>query len=316
MGGDNFKHVAINYRSGKKRRCFDTVSIVVTNNRKALLLRCLKHLIQQNVDTDILIVNNASTDGTEEDLIDNGFLDEKRIHYIYISQNIGGAGGFHYGLKYAFDKNWEWFWLMDDDAEPQPTALENIAKVAEKNNIYGSTAVQLIDNQYMLCFPAKRINDSQFEIISDYENLSPIEQVEWIPFLGFYINRKIIHKIGFPDKYFFIRNDDIEYAIRAKNKGIKLYLIKDSVIAHPFQPTISFNILGHKIYYRGMPPWKMYYEVRNKIVIAKRHYTLLSAIKSIAGVSFQVVMSIFIETKKSSYCAAYIHGILNGVMQK
>jgi hypothetical protein len=62
-----------------------------------------------------------------------------------------------------------------------------------------------------------------------------------------------------------------------------------------------------------MPPWKMYYEVRNKIIIAKRHYTLLAGMISFAGVSLQVLLSLFIEKEKYAFVKSYLNGIIDGL---
>mgnify|MGYP000574976727 CR=1 FL=1 len=299
----------------QKQRYFDIVSIVVTHNRKKLLLNCLELLIKQTLGTDILVIDNASTDGTEKTLKITGIIDDKRIHYVYLDKNTGGAGGFYHGLRYAFEKGWKWFWLMDDDAEPMHNALEEIFRSAkDRHHIYGSAAVSNTDGGCMLCFPTKIISPSKIEIVEKYEDLSTVDQVAWLPFLGLLVNRSIIEKIGFPDKTLFIRNDDIEYAEKAKRKGIKSYLVKKSVIQHPFQPTIHITLFGRRLYYRSMPSWKMYYEVRNKIIIAKRYYSLFSGLKSFAGASLQIFLSIFIEKEKKAYLKSYIHGIVDGMM--
>ncbi len=297
-----------------KRRCNNIVSIVVTYNRKEMLLKCLDLLLNQKRQTDILIVDNASTDGTEHKLKSSGLMDEKRIHYVYLNQNTGGAGGFHYGLKYAFEHGWNWFWLMDDDAEPHIDSLEKLFLHASNyDHIYGSVAVSNTDGSVKLCFPAKIIIGSKTKIVEDYDKLASEERVAWLPFLGFFVHRNTIKKIGLPDKKLFIRNDDIEFSERAKKQSIGIYLIKESIIEHPFQPTIPFFLFSRQLYYRSMPPWKMYYEVRNKIIIAKRHYTLLSGIKSFSGVSLQVLLSLLFEKDKNAYLKSYFNGILDGI---
>jgi len=301
----------------KKPRCSDIVTIVVTCNRKSLLLNSLKLLLDQSMKTDILIVDNASTDGTESELKTSGLLDNERIHYIHLHINTGGAGGFHYGLKYAFDYGWSWFWLMDDDAEPHPDALEILIKHSpDENGIYASASIADIEGNIKLCFPVKVLHQNKISLIEDYLPLAEKEEVAWLPFLGFFLHRSSIMKIGYPDKDLFIRNDDVEYSERAKSHGINLYMIKDSLIDHPYQPTIPFKMFGRKMYYRSMPPWKMYYEVRNKIIIAKRHYSASSGIRSIAGVTLQVFLSIFLEKDKKEYLSAFIKGIIQGIRTK
>lgn len=312
------KQLKITVLSGDNlSRCSDIVTIVVTCNRKILLLNSLKLLLDQSMKTDILVVDNASTDGTESELRAAGLLDNGRIHYIRLNINTGGAGGFHYGLKYAFEQGWNWFWLMDDDAEPHRDALLKLVENAQdENGIYGSAAVADIVGKIKLCFPVKVLRHNKISLIEDYLPLAEKEEVVWLPFLGFFIHKSSITKIGYPDKDLFIRNDDVEYSVRARLQGINLYMIKESVIEHPYQATIRFNLFGQQLYYRSMPSWKMFYEVRNKIIIAKRHSPVLSGIKSIAGVTLQVAMSIVLEKSKMDYLSAYFKGIIEGIRTK
>lgn len=298
-------------------RSSDIVTIVVTCNRKGLLLECLRRLLDQSLKTDVLVVDNASTDGTESELKLSGLLDNERIHYLHLNINTGGAGGFHYGLKYAFDRGWNWFWMMDDDAEPHHDALEKLVEQSQdENSIYGSTAVADIQGKIKLCFPIKTLQGKQISLIEDYLPLDEREQVAWLPFLGFFLHRNTILKAGFPDKELFIRNDDVEYSERAKRLGINLYMIKESIIDHPYQPTIPFAILGKQMYYRSMPPWKMYYEVRNKIIIARRHYPVFKGMKSIAGVTFQVFLSLILEKEKKDFLRVFFKGMIDGLRSK
>jgi GT2 family glycosyltransferase len=298
----------------QKLRQFGIVTIVVTYNRKDILIKCIDLLFNQTMATDILIVDNASDDGTEIKLKHTGLIDEKRIHYIQLNRNVGGAGGFYYGLKYAIEKGWQWFWLMDDDAEPRIDALEKLfEQVNSCNHLYASAAVSNMDGGKKLCFPTKKITQDKLTLIENHHNLAKKERVLWLPFLGFLIHKELVEKIGFPDKNLFIRNDDIEYCEKSKTLGIRLFLIKESIIDHPFQPTIPFNILGWRLYYRSMPSWKMYYEVRNKIIIAKRYHTILTGLKSLAGATLQFFLSIFIEEKKSAYVESYSKGLVDGL---
>jgi GT2 family glycosyltransferase len=298
-----------------KNRNSSIVTLVVTFNRKSLLIQCINKLLKQSITTDILIFDNGSTDGTKQALFSSKLLKNNRIHYISNNTNTGGAGGFNLGLKYALEHGWEWFWLMDDDAEPDRKALECLVMCAtNKNNIYGSAAISEISNRIKLCFPVKKtIDNNKQTIIDDYNYLQNIEEVLWLPFLGFFINRKLVQKIGLPDKDFFIRNDDVEYSERAKLKGAKIYLVKNSVIRHPYQPSITFKFFGRPIYYRHMDAWKVYYEVRNKLIIAKRYYSIKAGCKSFMGISFQVALSVLIERNKLSYIIAYLNGIKDGL---
>jgi rhamnopyranosyl-N-acetylglucosaminyl-diphospho-decaprenol beta-1,3/1,4-galactofuranosyltransferase len=99
-------------------------AVVVTFNRKVLLCECLDALLAQNVAVDrIVLINNASSDGTEDYLREKGYLGNELIDYVRMPINGGGAGGFHEGVKRAYEAGFAWLWLMDDDVEPLPDAL-------------------------------------------------------------------------------------------------------------------------------------------------------------------------------------------------
>ena len=102
-------------------------AVVVTYNRKDLLVRCLAALERQTrPPAAILVVDNASTDGTEEHLQASGAGATVPLRYVRLGRNGGGAEGFHYGVKLAVGEESDWLWLMDDDCIPAPDALERL----------------------------------------------------------------------------------------------------------------------------------------------------------------------------------------------
>lgn len=82
--------------------------VIVTYNRKVYLKRCLEAVERQIFQPQtVYIVDNASTDGTIDSVKEWGFYNCKRngIVYKYVlnNKNEGGAGGFHLGMKTAFE---------------------------------------------------------------------------------------------------------------------------------------------------------------------------------------------------------------------
>jgi rhamnopyranosyl-N-acetylglucosaminyl-diphospho-decaprenol beta-1,3/1,4-galactofuranosyltransferase len=96
------------------------VAVVVTWNRRDLLLESLAAVLAQTRPPDAVIaVDNASTDGTA-DAVRAGF---PAVRLATLAQNTGGAGGFAYGLALALADGADLVWLMDDDTVPEPGAL-------------------------------------------------------------------------------------------------------------------------------------------------------------------------------------------------
>ena len=99
--------------------------VIVTWNRLEMLKVCVDSVKKNAAAADILVVDNASTDGTGEWL-----AHESGVNVLTLAENTGGAGGFAVGMKWAFDRGYGWMWIMDDDVVPLPGASKNIPKTA------------------------------------------------------------------------------------------------------------------------------------------------------------------------------------------
>ena len=189
-------------------------SVVVTYNRKELLNNTIESLLNQTRKLDqIIIVDNASTDGTESLLKNRGYFTNQYISYIKMSENLGGAGGFNKGIKTAFERGFDWVWVMDDDGVPAINCLEELLKY-KKHSSFLAPLVLNIDNNKELSFHCKGIIDRQ-TIEREYSNTNLIEDYA-CPFNGILINKDLLLEVGFPKADMFIWGDEQEYYIRIK----------------------------------------------------------------------------------------------------
>lgn len=111
-----------------------------TYNRKELLFRLYESLLgQTSKDFEWLIVDDGSSDGTEETI--NSFIKENKIPITYIAKSNGGKHtAFNLGVKNA---NGELFFCVDSDDFLPPNAIEDIINASDKisqNNISGIIA--------------------------------------------------------------------------------------------------------------------------------------------------------------------------------
>ena len=110
-------------------------AVVVTYNRKVLVLECLNAILQQSHKVNqVFLIDNNSTDGTYEYLKENKIFENSNIVYKKLEKNIGGAGGFFEGMKMAREMNFDWVWIMDDDTIPMTNCLENLLKAHQMVN--------------------------------------------------------------------------------------------------------------------------------------------------------------------------------------
>lgn len=215
-------------------------AVVVTYNRKELLKECLDALLSQTRPLDsIILMDNASTDGTPEFLREHGYLGNPVIDYVRLPENTGGAGGFHHGVKRGHEKGFDWVWLMDDDAEPFRDCLFLLLKSINmiKNHNIGVIAPVVINENGDICKHCRALIDiNKFPSVVSY--LGPEYYISDRPlrithasFVGPLISKNIINRIGYPDKNFFIYYDDLEYSIRINNFA-NIYLIPKAYIIH------------------------------------------------------------------------------------
>ena len=242
-------------------------AVVVTYNRKTLLEECMTALLSQTKHLDeIIVIDNASSDGTDE-LMKTKFAG---ITYVNLSENIGGAGGFHEGMKLAYEKGYDWIWVMDDDAIPMADALQKLldCPVRLKNQVYALASAVLnrdgtIYTAHRRIFDAKAMREKIIEA-GKYEQ--DYFEMDTASFVGFLISHKAIEQIGLPLKEMFIYFDDTEYSLRIRKKGI-MFTVPTSKIVHGEQ-TKSLKDSPW-----GQPPsgWKKYYAIRNKIYTYRKH---------------------------------------------
>jgi rhamnopyranosyl-N-acetylglucosaminyl-diphospho-decaprenol beta-1,3/1,4-galactofuranosyltransferase len=197
-------------------------AVVVTFNREALLRDCLRTLMAQTRPVDeIVIVNNASTDGTGAMLA----TEYPQLRILQQPENLGGAGGFHAGMKWAVEQKFDWVWVMDDDVRVKPDALEVMLS-------YGSLADMI--------HPRKRVNGTLlvWESVWDaqacttityatdisFENGRDWTSVHYSCFEGALIRRTLIERAGLPDIRYFIGGDDTIYGFIASLHGHVIYI--------------------------------------------------------------------------------------------
>lgn len=295
-------------------------AVVVTFNRKELLVDCIEHLLEQSRSLNkIILVDNASTDDTHGMLKELGILERPEIEFLPLAENSGGAGGFHAGLSLALKGDCDWFWLMDDDAIPEPEALEALLAVSPNmKNIYASSAVFPDDDQgETLCWPAVcKHEDTHDEkiVIRRHADLNDIEEVSAVPFLGFMVSRNIVETIGLPDKGFFISGDDIDYGERAKQTRAKIFLVKHSKLSHPAPADYRVNFLGITFFCLRLDPWRRYYDVRNRVLIARRYFGSRLWTQTIPGLVVRMLATLWYEPHRFRQVCTYSKGIKDGLL--
>lgn len=217
-------------------------AVVVTYNRIELLKECLNALKVQSYPCDILVVDNASIDGTGEYIkaIKNKC---DNIYYKNTGANIGGAGGFNFGMRWAVEAGYEYVWVMDDDCLPYNDALQKLIdadKILKGNYGWLASAVLWKDGHECKMNRVK-LKKSFYEYL-EYMQYG-IVQAEQATFVSLFLQAKTIKDAGLPIKEFFIWGDDIEYTRRMSIRmKMSCFIAGKSKVIHAMKENTGSNI--------------------------------------------------------------------------
>ena len=246
------------------------VAVVVTYNRRELLQTTLEGIVAgTRVPDAVVIVDNASTDGTAEFL--RQYKSPITIDVVTLNTNVGGAGGFVVGMERAvLDHGADHVWIMDDDTEPQPNALREALDVSESYQQETGEAPAFIASRVVWTdgrdHPMNRMRP-RMGASEDQRSVAArlgATQIRSASFVSVLIRAEEIRQHGLPIADYFIWNDDLEYTARISRRGTAL-TTNASVANHH---TKVFGDAG------ADPGPRFYYEVRNKLWVYTRSNAL------------------------------------------
>ncbi|ASN20865.1 glycosyltransferase [Arthrobacter sp. YN] len=246
------------------------VAVVVTYNRRELLQTTLSGIASgSRVPDAVVVVDNASTDGTAEFLRD--YQGPLATDVVTLNANVGGAGGFVVGMERALlDHGADHVWIMDDDTEPQPTALAEALDVSTAYQQETGDTPAFIASRVVWTdgrdHPMNRMRP-RMGASEEARNAAArvgATQIRSASFVSVLIRAEEIRKYGLPIADYFIWNDDLEYTARVSRRGTAL-TTEASVANHH---TKVFGDAG------ADPGPRFYYEVRNKLWVYTRSSAL------------------------------------------
>ncbi|RVV97607.1 glycosyltransferase [Mesobaculum littorinae] len=254
------------------------VAVVVTFNR----LNKLTHTVERLLETPpeqleaVLVIDNASTDDTAAWLEAQA---DPRVVVHRCASNLGGAGGFETGMKLATERfDPDWMVVMDDDARPAPGALAAFhAEDRSQAEAWGAAVFHPGPERRICDMNRPAINPFWHKAVmwrtltgqgrdgfhmgpEDFAPDAPKRDVDVLSFVGFFVSRAAIARVGYPDGRLFIYGDDTAYTLGLARAGGRIVFDPALVFEHDF----STHSADDK---RFRPLWKSYYHYRNLLMV-------------------------------------------------
>lgn len=210
-------------------------AVVLTYNRRTMLDQCLTALVgQSRVPDRILVLDNASTDGTAP------FIRREwgeRVQLVSLPRNVGAAGGFRAALHDAFETDADHVWMMDDDVLPDRDALERLLAADETLAGQGVRPSYLVSRARgrsgaLTDVPdldrrANAIGFQNWPLLLDH-GMVPTRGATFVSIL---LPRATVEEHGLPLADMFMWGEDREYTVRISRERPG-FLVGGSTVLH------------------------------------------------------------------------------------
>jgi GT2 family glycosyltransferase len=252
-------------------------AVVVTWNRCDLLAESLAALEAQTLPPrHVVVVDNASTDGTSE-LLRTDFA---HLEVVSLTANIGGAGGFAAGIERALTFDPTLVWLLDDDTVPTATAAEHLvsawstypsAPPGLRPAVLASRVVWTDGRDHPMNTPRPKPGATSAERrAAGAVGCVPIRSASFVSIM---CDAQVVRERGLPVADYFLWNDDFEYSTRLIRSRVGL-AVPGSVVVHKTASFASTDV---------DPGERFFLEVRNKVWLFTRSRGLAPLEKVVYG---------------------------------
>lgn len=266
-------------------------AIIITFNRLADLQANVLAMRAQTRPLDaILVVDNSSTDGTGE------WLETQTGLVVIHQENRGSASAMAAGLNRMVELGCDWGWCVDDDAIPQPDALEVLCRAMQARpdvRVFNSLGLARNDPANF-AIGALRVRTSPENYLTGHFVAEPSQMGPFIDANGMIdtlggqfwhgtcIHREAVQAVGVPHVWLFLRGDEVEYGLRLMRAGYHIYSVPASHVFHPALPSVSVSLFGKTKSFKTTSGQKWYYSLRNGVWIQRTYYSQYPVLPYIA----------------------------------
>lgn len=211
-------------------------SIIVTYNgiQHNWIQKCLDSLLASSIKTEIIVIDNGSTDGTVD------FIQKKypQVDLIEANENLGFAKANNIGIKKAYEQGADYVFLLNQDAWVEKETIEKLVEVFKQMPDSGVVSpIHLNGNCTNLDYGFINYISQQNtpDFISDlyFGKLKECYETKFVNAASWLISRNCIEKVGgFDTSVFYHYGEDDNYCQRVIYHGFKIYITATTTICH------------------------------------------------------------------------------------
>lgn len=206
------------------------LSIIVSFNGDSYIERCVNHLDDSLVKTDIFIIDNYSTDDTLK-IIEKLNNDKFTLTLHKNQSNIGFGQACNIGLKYALEKEYDYVLLLNQDVYIAKNMLSLLLECLEANHDYGIISPMHKDSS--------KINlDKRFEqyylksLLNNKSGDMGLVKTDFVNAAVWLLSKTCIKTVGGFNPCYFHYGEDDNYVERVKYHNLKIGILTTTFAIH------------------------------------------------------------------------------------
>lgn len=208
----------------------------------------------------ILIVDNGSTDGSEDELRER-FPD---IEILQTGENLGFAGGNNVGIKYALEHGADYIWLLNNDTTVDTEALTElvIQAIKQKSPAFLGSKIYCYNQQNTIWFAGGGINwrnGGTFHVGHgqlDDGSYSEVREVNYVSGCSMFFGKELVEILGLMPEEYFLYFEETDWCTAGWRKGISSVVVPGSVVYHKessstglFSPMYYYYLTRNRLYF-------------------------------------------------------------------
>jgi hypothetical protein len=236
-----------------------SISVVIVSwNVRDLLRQCLQAVLAQTGRHQVIVVDNASTDGTLEMLR----ADFPEILIVANRENRGYTGGNNQGFQLASGK---YILVLNPDTRLQPGAIVTMqafleghpavavvgprllwpdGSVQSSRRRFPTLMIDLLENAVVQRFWAVNVVLNRY-YCNDLPNDVP-QPVDWVVGACIMLRREVVEQIGGFDEGYFMYSEEADWCFRAKAAGWEVWHLPEAAIIHYHGKSSEQNLLARE----------------------------------------------------------------------
>lgn len=222
--------------------------IIVTYNGLKWMDKCFASLKDSSIPVDCIVIDNNSSDNTVQE------IQEKcpEVKVVETGNNLGFGRANNIGLQYAIDNNYDYAYLLNQDAWLKDETLQLLIEQHKLHKDYGvlsplqmNSAFNCLDKNFYLCCSKQMLNDALIG------NLKELYETQFVMAAHWLLPIDTIRKVGGFSPSFSHYGEDHDYLNRVKYQGLKIGIVPKAWAVHDRQFRMDSKSKRMRMAYMG-----------------------------------------------------------------